>query len=66
MKTAFRLAPTLVGKMRAEAEQISAKEGFMTRVVMEDGFTYYVTSDNMPNRINFVLIDGKVIETSVG
>ena len=66
MKTAYKLAPTLVGKMRAEAERISAKEGFLTRVVMEDGFSYYVTSDNMPNRINFVLIDGKVVETSVG
>ena len=66
MKTAYKLAPTLVGKMRPEAELISAKEGFLTRVVMEDGFSYYVTSDSMPNRINFVLIDGKVVETSVG
>lgn len=66
MKTAHGLAPTLVGKHRTEAERISYTEGFITRVVMEDGFQYYVVSDSIPNRINLVLIDGFVVETSVG
>lgn len=66
MRTAHLLAPSLVGKRLAEVQGISAQEGFITRVVMEDGFQYYVTSDDIPNRINLVLIDGVVVETSVG
>ena len=66
MKTAYGFAPTLVGKKRDDAERLAAKAGFLTRIVMEDGFQYYITSDNLPNRVNLVLIDGSVVEVSVG
>ncbi len=66
MRNAYAFVSTIVGKRREDAERAIATAGFITRVVMEDGFQYYVTSDDLPNRINLVLIDGYVVEASVG
>lgn len=66
MKTAHEFAPLLIGRSKDDAERMAAENGFITRVVMEDGFQYYVDSRAIMQRINIILIDGKIIEVSVG
>lgn len=66
MKKADSFAPLLIGLTKEAANQTAMREGFITRVVMEDGFAYYVTDEWIPQRINLVLIENKVVEVSVG
>lgn len=56
----------LLGKLRVEAERMAAGQGFVTRVVSEDGMPYYATPGYVPGRFNLTLVDGRVTEVEVG
>lgn len=51
---------------RAQAEELIKQAGYQSRVVSDDGIQYAGAADFRPNRINLTLIDGIVVEVSVG
>ena len=46
-------------------EQAKAK-GWTCRIVMRDGESYYGTADVNDNRLNYAIIDGKVVHVTIG
>ena len=61
-----QIASRLIGMTAPLATRTAEMSGRKIRVISEDGVPYVGTSDWRPERINLTLIDGKVVEVSVG
>lgn len=61
-----RLATMCIGYETESAQRLAATNGRFARVVSEDGILYYGDDFYQPNRINLTVIDGKVVDSTVG
>ena len=61
-----KVADAVVGKTAADAESAVTAAGLAYRVVSEDGSLLPVTMDYRVDRVNVVLVNGKVESASVG
>ena len=59
-------ADKVVGLTAAEAEKALSEAGLIYRVISEDGQPNPVTMDFRVDRVNVVLVDGKVVSATVG
>jgi len=50
-----------IGKSVADAAEKAKNDGFVVRIVEENGKSFMVTADYKTNRINFRVNNGKVI-----
>jgi hypothetical protein len=64
--TAAVYGASLVGKTIAKARIAAADEGYEFRVVSVDGQSKPVTMDYRPDRLNATVVDGRVVEVTVG
>ncbi len=64
--TAAVFGATLVGKKTAKARTAATDEGYDFRVVSVDGESKPVTMDYRPDRLNATVVDGRVVEVTVG
>ncbi|HET6953554.1 MAG TPA: hypothetical protein VFI47_24465 [Acidimicrobiales bacterium] len=49
-----------------EAEDLAARQGYVTRVVGENGVDFLITLDLRTDRLDLVLFDGQVVAASLG
>lgn len=59
-------AATVIGLSTDEAIARIEVEGFIARVVAEDGEYFAVTEDYVTTRVNLVIVDGVVTEATAG
>lgn len=55
-----------VGKDISEVEQLLDEKGQPHRVMWQDGEAFFGTMDFRPDRLNFHVEDGKIIEAYTG
>jgi heat shock protein HslJ len=66
MATTQTFAETLVGMETAAAQKATEDAGYAFRVVEEDGVPLAVTSDLRVDRVNVVVVNGKVTSATAG
>ena len=56
----------LAGLSEADATAAAAQKGFTVRIIARDGEWYPVTKDYRLDRINFVVVNGVVVDATIG
>ena len=56
----------IIGKSLPEARQYCQQNNIENRVVEENGKHYIITHDLHPERLNFVVVSGRVVQISMG
>lgn len=57
---------SLVGKTKAEAEELAKANGLQTRISQEDEETFMLTSDYWTDRVTFRIVKGMIVEALLG
>lgn len=60
------VAQMVVGLRLSDAQAFIAERGMQSRVVSQDGMSFYFTTDYHTRRINLEVIDDVVVGTRVG
>lgn len=55
-----------IGLSSENAKNLAEKQGFISRVVCEDGQCFFVTADYREDRVNFHVENGKIIKVEKG
>jgi hypothetical protein len=63
---AIKYVQQLIGMDKDKAIKTIEADGFVARIVSENGEEFFVSMDMCDNRVNLTLTDGKVVGVEVG